>query len=93
MGNFVALASGDLSLDFGDETYYRTNDATLEQYFQAGDWGGTEPRVFGPSSEHGGLVHHAFADGHAQSINVDVDGTVYLRFITRSDGDPAEKLE
>ena len=93
---FVTLPTTEsLALDYGDEVYYRDPSVT-ELYMpanSAGEWAGSEARVFGPSSEHGGLVHHAFADGHAQSINVDVDAQTYLRFITRSDGDPAEILE
>jgi len=79
------------TLNFGDEAVYRGQSGDV--YMQASSWGGTSPRVFGPSSEHGGLVHHAFADGHAQSINVDVDADIYLHYITRSDGDPAEELD
>ena len=92
VGGFVVLASGSLALDYGDDVYYRDTTARCDKYLNvaAGAWGGDTPRVFGPSSEHSGLIHHAFADGHAQSVNDDIDGTIYLHFITRSDGDPVQ---
>ena len=50
-------------------------------------WPGRALRDYGPSSQHNGLVHHAFADGHAQSLDENIDPSVYYRYITRSSGD------
>ena len=36
------------------------------------------------------MVHHAFADGHAQSLSVDVDPAIYYRLITRNGGEPID---
>ena len=56
--------------------------------FALGDaWAGRIARDWGPSSEHDGLVMHAFADGHAQSIDESIDPTVYFRLITRNGGE------
>ncbi len=58
----------------------------------ANRWAEKHERVFGPSSERVGIAHHEFCDGHAKAIRHDVDPTVYLRYVTRSDGDPAEEF-
>jgi hypothetical protein len=43
---------------------------------------------FGPSSEHAGVVIHGFGDGAVRTIVDDVDPTVYIQLITRSDREP-----
>jgi len=54
-------------------------------------WPGAVPRQWGPSSQHvGGVVMHAFADGHTQAISDQVDPTIYCRLITRSGGEPVD---
>lgn len=73
------------ALDYGGDS-----DDT---YFPAGRFPGQQGRAWGPSSEHRGLVHHGFADGHAQSFNSDVDPTIYMRCITRNGGEPMGLLE
>jgi prepilin-type N-terminal cleavage/methylation domain-containing protein len=40
--------------------------------------------VYGPSSNHPGVVLHAFADGHGDGIDDKTDGSVYLHMITLS---------
>ena len=42
------------------------------------------PRKWGPSSEHGGMAIHAFADAHTTSITDDVDPLVYAAIATRN---------
>ncbi len=56
-------------------------DPDAPDYFQSTNPHGG-PRVFGPSSNHPGVVQHCFADGHGRPINDTIDPTVYLRMIT-----------
>jgi len=45
-------------------------------------------RDFGPSSAHaGGLVMHAFTDGHVEALQESIDATVYARMVTRGGGE------
>ena len=91
--HFVELSSGNLALNWGDPRAYK--DASTRDIYLApakNRWAGDRARVFGASSHHGGIVHHVFFDAHAQSVNVDVDPTVYLRFVTRMDGDPSGEI-
>jgi hypothetical protein len=79
-----------LALNFGN---YRAAPAG-DHYFSAGDWATAANRLWGPSSEHAGdIMIHVYADCHAQAIPSHVNPSVYLRFITRSDGDPANEVE
>lgn len=59
-------------------------DAETPVVFWTGgtDFGGTEDRILGPSSEHPGLAQHAFGDGSVRSINDDVESAVYFALIT-----------
>lgn len=42
-------------------------------------------RKWGPSSAHsGGVIIHGYLDGHARSVNEDVDPTAYIHMITRN---------
>lgn len=47
-------------------------------------------RCWGPSSDHGGVVIHGFADGHVESIDEGVEATTYFRRITRAGREPEE---
>lgn len=92
---FVELThfSDSLALNWGDRDTYATGISPgSEGYLKAGqNWPPppTKDRVFGPSSEHAGnVILHVYADAHAQAIRADCDPTVYLRLITRDDGDP-----
>ncbi len=85
-------AAGQLALQFGSDAPSTSTPAPAK-YLKTGGgyWGGTGSRSFGPSSEHSGsVVLHAYADAHAQTISPNVDQAVYLRLITRRDGDPSE---
>ena len=90
---FIDLTSGQLALNWGDVRSYTSAAGSGEVYLTpaANRWAGTKDRVFGSSSEHAGnLVTHVFADAHATFINADIDPAVYLRMITRADGDPVD---
>ncbi len=82
-GNRLALNTGPTPADFAATT-------TTDFYATAALHSGTEPRAWGPSSEHsGGAVVHVFADGHVSTISSEtVDRNVYLRLITRNGGEP-----
>ena len=87
---FVDLLRGNLALGWGDRRAYDDNAQQVYLAPAKNRWAGARERVFGPSSDHGGVVLHAFFDGHARSVNIDVDPAVYLRHVTRADGDPAD---
>jgi len=54
-------------------------------------WPGSDHRVWGPSSEHGGsVVIHAFADARTVPISEGVDEKVYYRLVTRNGNEQAE---
>jgi prepilin-type N-terminal cleavage/methylation domain-containing protein len=57
-------------------------DPDAPDYFQTTNPHHADPRVFGPSSNHPGVVQHCFADGHGRPINDTIDPTVYLHMIT-----------
>lgn len=45
--------------------------------------------AWGPSSDHGGgLVQHAFGDGHIQALASDIDAGVYLSLASKGGGEP-----
>ena len=45
--------------------------------------------AYGPSSDHGGgLVQHAFGDGHIQALASDIDAAVYLSLASKGGGEP-----
>ena len=47
-----------------------------------------DQRDWGPSSSHtGGIVNTAFADGHAASLNSEMDASVYFGVVTRGGGE------
>lgn len=83
-------AAGQVALQYGSDSTATT--PAPNKYLKAADWGPSMgDRSFGPSSEHSGsVVLHVYADAHAQTISPNVDPTVYLRLITRRDGDPGE---
>ena len=62
------------------------------RYMRAGrPWPGSEHRLWGPSSEHGGgVVIHAFADARTVAIAEGVDEKVYYRLVTINGGEQAE---
>jgi prepilin-type N-terminal cleavage/methylation domain-containing protein len=46
------------------------------------------PRNWGPSSDHsGGVVVHAFADGHVENINTAIDPRAYFAIASRNGGE------
>ncbi len=59
------------------------------------DISGAPPgRLWGPSSEHrGGIVNHAFADGHVDGIADTIDPNIYLWIVTRNGGEPIPRLQ
>ncbi len=75
------------SLNYGRP--YQTDDASLAPPWYATELAG-ENRDWGPSSNHrGGIVMHAFADGHTQELVDKIDATVYFRLITRAGEEPS----
>jgi prepilin-type N-terminal cleavage/methylation domain-containing protein len=89
-----ATAGDQLALQYGEtpaagKKYMQTASTSTGSPAQTDVWGGTNARSYGPSSEHSGsVVLHVFADAHAAAIAPTVDPKLYLRLITRKDGDP-----
>ena len=44
----------------------------------------TQFRKWGPSSNHSGVVQHAFADGHAKSLAQDISPDTYMWLVTKN---------
>jgi type II secretory pathway pseudopilin PulG len=48
-------------------------------------------RLWGPSSQHpGGIVFHAFCDGHVTGMADSIDPNLYLWIVTRNGGEPTQ---
>jgi prepilin-type N-terminal cleavage/methylation domain-containing protein len=56
---------------------------TAAQWKDVGDGGLAGPMQWGPSSEHPGLVNHAFGGTETRSIANDIDATAYRAAISR----------
>jgi len=66
-------------------------DPTTEAYFYAFEYPhGSEPRWYGPSSAHPGIVLHGYGDGGGRSIRDDIDRDLYLHLVSRDGGEVAE---
>lgn len=75
------------SLEASEEAEHDTS----VNYMVSSRFGGSLDRKYGPSSNHtGGVVIHAFADGHVQAIQSDIDRNVYLRLISRDGGEAVD---
>jgi prepilin-type N-terminal cleavage/methylation domain-containing protein len=95
MINWVPSTTDQLALQYGEQPamgkkYLKATPTGMSATPPQSDvWGGTNGRSFGPSSEHSGsVVLHVFADAHASAVSPTVDPILYLRLITRKDGDP-----
>jgi hypothetical protein len=51
---------------------------------------GSQAWTFGPSSNHPGVVNHAFADGSVKSVIEDIDPVLYMHLITRDGSEPTD---
>jgi prepilin-type N-terminal cleavage/methylation domain-containing protein len=54
------------------------------QYYDNHGPHGVQLIRWGPSSRHDHVVVHGFADSHSEAMRDDVDGSLYLRLVTRS---------
>ena len=86
----AATSAGQLALNVGSDVkrlggpgVTEVSDA-LGNIYQKIFPHGPNARIFGPSSQHPGVVQHAFADGHSTSIEDSIDRDVYLHQVTRS---------
>ena len=73
-------------------TVLNRGGAGAEAYLQASSgetFGGSSDWEFGPSSEHPGLVQHAFGDAAVHSVVQDIEYPVYMALITRRGKDNA----
>ncbi len=74
------------AMQFGPDP---TNPQTQGILYKIANIGGATSyeRSWGPSSEHSGIVIHAFGDNHTQSIPIEVDWGVYCALVTRAGGE------
>jgi prepilin-type N-terminal cleavage/methylation domain-containing protein len=56
---------------------------TVAQWKDVGTGGIAEPMEWGPSSEHPGVVNHAFAGTEARPLSIDIDPTIYRAMVSR----------
>jgi prepilin-type processing-associated H-X9-DG protein len=82
-------ATGGSALNYGPTSQNPTAVYLPTAALADPDISGIAPgRLWGPSSEHrGGIVNHAFADGHVDSISDKIDPNVYLWMVTRNGGE------
>ena len=67
---------------------WETRDlGSYPQYNEVRVWRINHP-AYGPGSAHPSVVNHLFADGSVRSLAKDIDVSVYMFLITRSNGDP-----
>jgi prepilin-type processing-associated H-X9-DG protein len=90
IGTDGTTATGGSSLNYGPTRQTPTAVYLPTDALSDPDISGIPPgRLWGPSSEHrGGIVNHAFADGHVESISDQIDPNVYLWMTTRNGGEP-----
>jgi len=68
---FPAINKGTLGTD------------TTQYYMKGNGPHGVQDIRWGPSSRHDRVVVHGFGDAHAEAMRDDVDGSTYLRLVTR----------
>ncbi len=92
--SLVALTSEQLPfVSWTDKQYEEENGSITTGYEGATDFSGPDTTyVFGPSSDHPGVVNHLFADGTVHSISKEVDPSLYWFVVTRNGGDPASEF-
>jgi prepilin-type N-terminal cleavage/methylation domain-containing protein len=85
---YWGVAKGSTAINYGPLIEGDTTKFYL-QNGQQGIWAASQPRYWGPSSQHpGGQVAHVFADNHTQTISDKIDATTYYRLISRNKGEP-----
>ncbi len=52
---------------------------------------GVNPIAWGPSSRHDHVVVHGYLDSHASAVSDNIDGSAYLRLITRAGREVADE--
>jgi prepilin-type N-terminal cleavage/methylation domain-containing protein len=86
--NVVSAAPGQTGVGIN---FPATTVSGTGQYLSSTAWTqyATYGMAHGPSSDHaGGLVLHAFVDGHVGQISSDVDPTIYMSLFSRAQGEP-----
>jgi hypothetical protein len=88
--SFDPLANGQTGLNYGPK-----NDPTKKfladiapPIITPGGNAGYANWEWGPSSDHPGVVLHAWADAHVSSIEESVDPVVYVQLVTRAGREP-----
>ena len=83
---------GTMKDEDGDEWPTLNMGGRFEPYLSSDDFGGSEDRQWGPSSEHAGKIMHLFAGYNSMAIYEDIDVDVYKALITR-DGDKEDNAQ
>jgi type II secretory pathway pseudopilin PulG len=91
IGTDGTTATGGSALNYGPSRQTPTAVYLPTDSLTDPDISGIPPgRLWGPSSEHrGGIINHAFGDGHVESISENIDPNIYLRLTTRNYGEPS----
>ena len=93
-GGLQLNASGYLEVTPKDShalNYGPQGAAATPTFLSAGNAPGSMARNWGPSSQHGVVVLHGFADNHVIPLSETIDASVYLRLCTRNMNDPSEE--
>ena len=77
------------ALNYGPDP---TDPTTAQRVFFPGMPGG-RPRTWGPSSEHSGVIIHAYADGHSKSLTADTDWGIYISIISASGNESTPNID
>ncbi len=69
---------------------YPATSASTGKFIPSTAWSAyTDGMGHGPSSDHsGGIVLHAFADGHVGQITTEIDPTLFMSLYSRASGEP-----
>jgi type II secretory pathway pseudopilin PulG len=90
MDGTTASLFGIMTDEDGEATPTINRGGRFESYLSADDFGGSEDRQWGPSSEHPGIAIHLFCAYNVRKISDDIDGELYRALITRDGDDGAD---
>jgi prepilin-type N-terminal cleavage/methylation domain-containing protein len=83
IGQNIKRAGGESATDAAPSWFY------CKLYPHATPGAGVTSRWYGPSSNHNGIILHAYADNHARGLNENVDRNLYLHLITKAGNEVA----
>ena len=81
----------NLDRDYEDDPYEWSSYTNSNFSLSVGNTSGST--LYGPSSEHSGVVVHSFIDGSVHDIDIEIDPAVYFFATTYKGGDPGLDVE